>query len=95
MSSSPARGTASPARWLSHHLAPGQLIGAVGFSVPPGSRWTRSARSLPADGAPRSLRLGDHDYRVVAVRAADGDVLVTGLPLAGLNETVTRLSPSR
>ncbi|MDQ2790845.1 MAG: two-component sensor histidine kinase [Pseudonocardiales bacterium] len=47
--------------------------------------------ALPADGAPRSLRLGHHDYRVAAVRAADGDVLVTGLPLAELDETVTRL----
>jgi two-component system OmpR family sensor kinase len=47
--------------------------------------------ALPVDGAPRSLRLGSEDYRVVAVRAADGDVLVTGLPLAGLDETVTRL----
>jgi two-component system OmpR family sensor kinase len=47
--------------------------------------------ALPVDGAPRSLRVGSEYYRVVAVRAADGDVLVTGLPLAGLDETVTRL----
>ncbi|MGB8255085.1 MAG: two-component sensor histidine kinase, partial [Pseudonocardiaceae bacterium] len=48
--------------------------------------------ALPVDGTPRSLRLGSEDYRVVAVRAPDGDVLVTGLPLAGLDETVTRLA---
>ncbi|MDQ2880529.1 MAG: HAMP domain-containing histidine kinase [Actinomycetota bacterium] len=47
--------------------------------------------ALPVDGAPRSLRLGDDDYRVVAVRSADGDVLVTGLPLAAVDEPVTRL----
>ncbi|HEX5349899.1 MAG TPA: ATP-binding protein [Pseudonocardiaceae bacterium] len=47
--------------------------------------------ALPVDGRPRSLRVGSEDYRVVAVRAVDGDVLVTGLPLAGLDETVTRL----
>jgi two-component system OmpR family sensor kinase len=47
--------------------------------------------ALRADGAPRSLRLGLENYRVVAVRALDGDVLVTGLPLAGLDATVTRL----
>jgi two-component system OmpR family sensor kinase len=47
--------------------------------------------ALPVDGGPRSLRLGLHDYRVVTVRAPDGDVLVTGLPLAGLDATVTRL----
>ena len=47
--------------------------------------------ALPVDGRPRSLQVGSEDYRVVAVRAVDGDVLVTGLPLAGLDETVTRL----
>lgn len=46
---------------------------------------------LPVDGVPRSLRLGHNNYRVVAVRASHGDVLVTGLPLAELDETVTRL----
>ncbi len=47
--------------------------------------------ALPVDGEPHSLRLGLDDYRVVAVQALDGDVLVTGLPLAGLDATVTRL----
>jgi two-component system OmpR family sensor kinase len=35
-------------------------------------------------------RLGD--YRLLAVRAADGDVIVTGLPLEGVHATVLRLA---
>jgi two-component system, OmpR family, sensor kinase len=47
--------------------------------------------ALPVDGAPRSVRLDQEDYRVLVVRAPNGDVLVTGLPLAGVEETVARL----
>ncbi|MGC9665534.1 sensor histidine kinase [Planosporangium sp. 12N6] len=39
--------------------------------------------SLPVDGRPYTRNLGDFgDYRLVAVHAADNDVLITGRPLA-------------
>jgi two-component system OmpR family sensor kinase len=47
---------------------------------------------LPVDGAVRTLRLGSlGEYRVLAQQAADGDILVTGLPLNDVNATVYRL----
>ena len=47
---------------------------------------------LPVDGAAHTLRVGSlGEYRLVARSAADGDVLVTGLPLKDLNATVFRL----
>ena len=48
---------------------------------------------VAADGVPRTVDLGGHlgDYRVVAVAADDGDVLVTGLPLASTRAAVLGL----
>ena len=49
---------------------------------------------LPVDARPRSRDLGDRlgDYRLIAVRVPDGDVIVTGLPLSGVHATVYRLA---
>ena len=49
--------------------------------------------ALPADGRPRTVDLGGSigQYRVVASTAPDGDVLVTGLPLASTNAALTKL----
>ncbi|HEY3010938.1 MAG TPA: HAMP domain-containing sensor histidine kinase [Micromonosporaceae bacterium] len=45
--------------------------------------------ALPTDGKARTQGLDElGDYRVVATRAPDGDVLVTGLPMSGVHETV-------
>jgi len=45
--------------------------------------------ALPVDGRPHTRSLGDlGDYRLAASRAPDGDVLVTGLPLAQVQQTV-------
>jgi two-component system, OmpR family, sensor kinase len=48
---------------------------------------------LPVNGRPydRMLASADGEYRLTAVRAADGDVLVTGLPLAGLQSTLSKV----
>ncbi|MFF0425348.1 sensor histidine kinase [Streptomyces sp. NPDC004520] len=47
---------------------------------------------VPADGHGHSVRLsGIGAYRVTAVRGDDGDVLLTGLPLHPLEETVRRV----
>jgi two-component system OmpR family sensor kinase len=79
------------ARIVDGQVAQGGILNRSGSPETLTSSEAAALAALPVDGTPRSLRLGDEDYRVVAVRAADGDVLVTGLPLAGLDETVTRL----
>jgi two-component system OmpR family sensor kinase len=48
--------------------------------------------ALPADSRPRTVELSAlGDYRVVACDGRDGDILITGLPLLGVVETVDRL----
>ncbi|MGE5828031.1 MAG: sensor histidine kinase, partial [Micromonosporaceae bacterium] len=43
---------------------------------------------VPVDGQPHSRDIDDlGGYRVMATRAPDGDVLITGLPLTGVQET--------
>ncbi|MFJ9419764.1 ATP-binding protein [Streptomyces sp. NPDC101227] len=52
----------------------------------------RELAALPTDGTGRSIRLSVLGrYRVNAVAGDDGDVLVTGLPLHPVEETVHRL----
>ncbi|MEV4582304.1 ATP-binding protein [Nonomuraea jabiensis] len=47
---------------------------------------------LPVDGPPRTVDLsGLGDYRVEAALGLDGDVLITGLSLHGVEETLERL----
>jgi two-component system OmpR family sensor kinase len=56
------------------------------------ARDRRALAALPHDGKGHSLRLSAlGEYRAVAVRGDDGDVLVTGLPLRPVEETVHRL----
>jgi two-component system OmpR family sensor kinase len=51
-------------------------------------------RAVPIDERPHSVDLGGiaGDYRVVALRSAKGDLIVTGLPLRGVHATVYRLA---
>ncbi|MEU4892616.1 HAMP domain-containing sensor histidine kinase [Streptomyces sp. NPDC044780] len=52
----------------------------------------RVLATVPVDGAGHSIRLTAlHGYRVAAVAGDDGDVLITGLPLRPVEETVHRL----
>ncbi|MEV6115597.1 HAMP domain-containing sensor histidine kinase [Streptomyces sp. NPDC052109] len=47
---------------------------------------------VPVDGRARTVRLSAlHDYRVLATAGRDGDVLIVGLPLEGVEATVHRL----
>jgi len=47
---------------------------------------------LPVDGQPHTRRLGSlGDYRLLAARSPDGDVVVTGLPLGGVEATLVGL----
>lgn len=49
------------------------------------------ARITPA-AAPRTVDIpGLGDYRVIVVRGDDGDLLITGLPLGTVDDTITRL----
>ncbi len=53
---------------------------------------TAALGSVPADGRIRTVSIGDFgQYRVRAVSVPDGDVILTGLPMAGVQETVVRL----
>ncbi|MGW0435936.1 sensor histidine kinase [Micromonospora sp. NPDC003197] len=81
---------------LTAKVEDGQLVWAATFRpdaateqqpVPAAQRSTLLA--LPTDGRPRSRDLGElGDYRLVARRTPDGDVFVTGLPLAEVQRTV-------
>jgi two-component system OmpR family sensor kinase len=52
----------------------------------------RALAAVPVDGHPHSTNLPQiGDYRVVAARAPDGDVAVTGLSLADVEDAVTNL----
>ncbi len=52
----------------------------------------RTLVGVPADGRPYTVDLGQlGDYRVIAAIQRDGDVLVTGLPLADVQEAVATL----
>ncbi|MFJ6012790.1 sensor histidine kinase [Streptomyces sp. NPDC092952] len=56
------------------------------------SRDRRALAGIPVDGNGHSVRLSTRGaYRVTAVRGDDRDVLVTGLPLRPVEETVHRL----
>ncbi|WP_327104279.1 sensor histidine kinase [Nonomuraea glycinis] len=79
---------------LAAHLRYGQVVYAGVLpeqgQTPPdlGGQETTLLR-VPADAVPRSYDLGElGDYRLVARRMPDGDVFVTGLPLAETRETL-------
>jgi two-component system OmpR family sensor kinase len=49
--------------------------------------------TVPADNRPHSMSLpGLGSYRVVASKMPDGDVLITGLPLSGVTDTIANLT---
>ncbi len=86
--------------------AEGTMVAIVGRGVVLGSVLDRSGAPIPltseaADGltgltvgVPTTRNLGDDldDYRVLATTTRSGDILVTGLPLAAVQETVLRLA---
>ena len=52
----------------------------------------RQVKRLPVDGSIHDLRLHEAgEYRVRAVAGRDGDILITGMPLVGVEEAVHRL----
>ncbi|WP_433394119.1 HAMP domain-containing sensor histidine kinase [Micromonospora sp. KLBMP9576] len=91
-----------PGAWIPRGLPPGTVAAQVvdgrvvrGWILVDREERAVSAADLaglvdmPADGRPRTRRLGEHgDYRVVARQYQDGHVRVLGLPLSGVSETV-------
>ncbi|MEY9926671.1 two-component system OmpR family sensor kinase [Catenulispora sp. GP43] len=54
---------------------------------------SRALLALPLDGSPHTVRLSTlQDYRMRAVSGADGDVLITGLPLSQVSGPVRELA---
>jgi two-component system OmpR family sensor kinase len=71
----------------------GGVIGSSGALEPITVAQGRVVAGVAADRVPRTVHLGGElgNYRVVAVAADDGDVLVIGLPLASTRDAVLRL----
>ena len=69
------------------------VIGSVSQTVALTSGQEEIVAALPTDGDPVTRDLGGDlgDYRLVATTAANGDVLVSGLPLAGTSDAVRSL----
>lgn len=69
------------------------VLDQTGTGRPIGSE-AAALGGLPADTTPRTVDLGPQlgEYRVAAVAGPDGRVIVTGLSLAGVHETVARLA---
>jgi two-component system OmpR family sensor kinase len=52
----------------------------------------RALAALPVDNRPRDIELSAlGDYRAVSCKGKDGDVLITGLPMEGVEQTVHEL----
>ena len=79
---------------LGARIANGQLTAAgvlddTGTLQPLPNGQTRDLIALPTDGQPHTRHIGDHgDYRLLATRTPDGDVLITGLPLTSVQNTL-------
>ncbi|MEU5281164.1 ATP-binding protein [Streptomyces asoensis] len=70
----------------------GSTPGAGARTVPLGAADERTLAAVPPDGEGHTVHLAAlDDYRVMAVRGRDGDVLVTGLPTEPVEATVHRL----
>jgi len=76
----------------------GGQVTASGVVAGPGDRVVPSAEdkallaTLTPSGQPRTLKLASlGEYRVLATAGRDGDVLITGLPQRGIDDTIARL----
>ncbi|MPY56038.1 sensor histidine kinase [Streptomyces spongiae] len=70
----------------------GSSSGAGALPVPLGAADKRKLAAVPADGQGHSIDLSSlDDYRVMAARGRDGDILITGLPTEPVEATVHRL----
>ncbi|MCO7220950.1 cell wall metabolism sensor histidine kinase WalK [Klenkia sp. PcliD-1-E] len=69
------------------------VVGRSGSPTPLGAAQKSVLAGLAGDSRPVTVDLGDGlgEYRAVAETLPDGDVVVTGLPLAGVRSALTRL----
>lgn len=80
-------GTVS-ARVHNGQLSHATLIGTDGAPAPLSGTQATTLADLPTDGRPYTASISElGDYRMVALRAPDGDLLVTGLPMADVYAT--------
>jgi two-component system OmpR family sensor kinase len=69
------------------------MIGADGQIVRLASTSAQALAATPVDGAPHRVHLADEgEYLALAVRTADGDTVVTALPLTPVQATAARLA---
>jgi len=70
-------------------LTAGGVLDDTGSLQPLPTDQAADLAAVPADGHPHTRRIGDRgDYRMLATRMPDGDVLMTGLPLASVQTTL-------
>jgi two-component system, OmpR family, sensor kinase len=81
------------ARMVDGTLTEAAVIGDEGEAETLSPRQQALIAATRPDGKPRTVDLGHDlgDYRVAALPAPDGDVLVTGLPLGSTQEALLRL----
>lgn len=80
------------ARIVAGHVTAAGVLTDAGALRPLPEVQKAALTRLTVDDEPHTLSIkGRGDYRMLATRAPDGDVLVTGLPLAGVNSTLWRL----
>jgi two-component system OmpR family sensor kinase len=76
------------ARVIAGQVTEAAVLDPSGDPQPLTSAEVAALASVPVDGRPHSRDIDDLGaYRVIAARTDDGDVLVTGLPLAGVQQT--------
>lgn len=81
------------ARVVGGRVAAAQVLEPSGALAPVSPGATAVLAALAADNQLHTRALaGLGDYRLVAARTADGDVLITGLPLGAVEDTVDRLA---
>ncbi|WP_424565481.1 sensor histidine kinase [Tamaricihabitans halophyticus] len=70
----------------------GRLSVAAGDREPLNSAQRAAVRAIPADGSPRTIDLDEFgSYRLVARSTEPDEVVVTGLPLSSVNDTMINI----
>ncbi|MEV0973806.1 sensor histidine kinase [Microtetraspora glauca] len=80
------------ARLLNGRVTHAAVVAPDGADVSLSAGDAAALAAVPADRRGHTVELSElDDYRVMAIEGADGDVLVNGLPLEGVNTTIHRL----
>ena len=80
------------ARVLNGSVTAAGIVGRRGADASVDSEARETLARIPVSGGARTVRLeGLGAYRILASKGRDGDILITGLPLAPVNSTIGRL----